>query len=237
MSELWAACLGHCEEWQLEALPDHASGFPPKFNLHPLRFVDHKIQAQSRKQPANKTASKSGRPGQWYFYDFGFLRSSTSDYSHPNLAFDRIVHSVDGFNCYLLVVDEFLRYAWVFLFASKKPPIDMMSAFLRVFGLADGGVLRCDQGGELAKSTRWHLHMLKEFNYKVEPTGADSPSQNGGVERFNQTLGTMTWALLYGVYSQRSIGPMRWYVDPLFPGDAQTAPKQAHALANTTKVA
>jgi hypothetical protein len=32
----------------------------------------------------------------------------------------------------------------------------------------------------------------------VEPTGADSPSQNGGVEHFNQTLGTMTHALLYG---------------------------------------
>jgi hypothetical protein len=26
-------------------------------------------------------------------------------------------------------------------------------------------------------------------------------------------------------------------VDPLFPGDGQTATKQAHALANTTKVA
>jgi hypothetical protein len=26
-------------------------------------------------------------------------------------------------------------------------------------------------------------------------------------------------------------------VDPLFPGDRQTTPKQAHALANTTKVA
>ncbi len=73
-----------------------------------------------------------------------------------------------------------------------------MSAFLRVFGLADGGVLQCDQGGELAKSTRWRSHMLKEFDYKVEWTGADSPSQIGGVERFNQTLGTMTWALLHG---------------------------------------
>jgi hypothetical protein len=40
--------------------------------------------------------------------------------------------------------------------------------------------------------------MLKEFNYKVEPTGAGSPSQNGAVERFNQTLGTMTRALMYG---------------------------------------
>ncbi len=98
LSELWAACLGHCEEWQLEALPDHANGLPPKFNLHPLQFVDHKIQARLRKQPANKTASKSGCPGQRYFCDFGFLRSSTSDYSCPNLATNRIVHSVYGFN-------------------------------------------------------------------------------------------------------------------------------------------
>ncbi len=105
---------------------------------------------------------------------------------------------MDGFNCYLLVVDEFLRYAWVFLCASKEQHIDKMSAFLWVFGLADGGVLQCDQGSELAKSTRWRSHMLKEFNYKVEPTGADSPSQNSGVERFNQMLGTMRRALLYG---------------------------------------
>jgi hypothetical protein len=40
--------------------------------------------------------------------------------------------------------------------------------------------------------------MLKEFNYKVEPTGTNSPLQNGGVEHFNQTLGMMTRDLLYG---------------------------------------
>ncbi len=43
LSELWAACLGHCEEWELEALPAHANGLSPKFNLHPMQFVDHKI--------------------------------------------------------------------------------------------------------------------------------------------------------------------------------------------------
>jgi hypothetical protein len=198
LSELWAACLGHCEEWQLEALPNHANGLPPKFNLYPLRFVDHKIQACLCKQPANKTASKLGHPGQQYFCDFRFIWSSTSDYSRSNPATDRITHSVDGFNCYLLVVDEFLHYAWVFLCASKEPPIDKMFTFLWVFGFIEGGVLQCEQGRELSKSTRWRLHMLMEFNCKVEPTGADSPSQNGGVERFNQTLGTMTRALLYG---------------------------------------
>jgi hypothetical protein len=40
--------------------------------------------------------------------------------------------------------------------------------------------------------------MLKEFNYKVKWTGANSLSQNGGVEHFNQTLGRMIHALLFG---------------------------------------
>jgi hypothetical protein len=56
------------------------------------------------------------------------------------------------------------------------------------------------KGGELAKSVHVQSHMLKEFNYKVEPTGANSPSQNGEVEHFNQTLGMMTCALLYRAF-------------------------------------
>ncbi len=30
--------------------------------------------------------------------------------------------------------------------------------------------------------------MINEFNYIVEPTGSDSPSQNGGAEIYNGTL-------------------------------------------------
>jgi hypothetical protein len=43
------------------------------------------------------------------------MRSSTLDYARPNKAIDRVVLLYDGFNSYLLVVDEALRYAWVFL--------------------------------------------------------------------------------------------------------------------------
>ena len=41
--------------------------------------------------------------------------------------------------------------------------------------------------------------MMKRHNYVVEPTGSDSPSQNGGAERMNGTLGVMLRTLLYGV--------------------------------------
>jgi hypothetical protein len=40
--------------------------------------------------------------------------------------------------------------------------------------------------------------MLDTFGYVVEPTGADSPSQNGGAEIYNNTLAVKTRTLLYG---------------------------------------
>jgi hypothetical protein len=40
--------------------------------------------------------------------------------------------------------------------------------------------------------------VLRDYAYKVEPTGADSPSQNGQVERYNKTLATIVRTLLYG---------------------------------------
>ncbi len=45
-----------------------------------------------------------------------------------------------------------------------------------------------DQGGKLARSADFCTTILKEFNYVVEPTGADSPLQNGGAEIYNDTL-------------------------------------------------
>ncbi len=40
--------------------------------------------------------------------------------------------------------------------------------------------------------------MLQDFGYVVEPTGADSPSQNGGTEIYNNTLAVKVRTLLYG---------------------------------------
>jgi hypothetical protein len=40
--------------------------------------------------------------------------------------------------------------------------------------------------------------MLEEFNYVVESTGAYSPSQNGAIEIYNNTLAVKVCMLLYG---------------------------------------
>jgi hypothetical protein len=41
--------------------------------------------------------------------------------------------------------------------------------------------------------------MLKDFGYVVKGTGADSPSQNGGAEIYNNTLAVKVRTLLYGL--------------------------------------
>jgi hypothetical protein len=88
--------------------------------------------------------------------------------------------------------------AWVFLTKSKDPPIDIVRAFLTLHGHSDGGCICTDQGGELASSGAFRDLLMREFSYSLEPTGADSPSQNGAVEIYNDKLGIRTRALLYG---------------------------------------
>jgi hypothetical protein len=50
----------------------------------------------------------------------------------------------------------------------------------------------------LASSGAFRDLLLGEFRYTLEPTGADSPSQNGAVEIYNDKFGIRTHALLYG---------------------------------------
>jgi hypothetical protein len=68
---------------------------------------------------------------------------------------------------------------------------------MKKFGIASG-VVQTNQGGELAHSAAFRDMMLREFGYVVEPTGADSPSQNGGAEIYNNTLAVKVRTLLYG---------------------------------------
>ena len=84
--------------------------------------------------------------------DYGFICSFTIDFSCPDPKHDRIVKSYDGFTSYLLVIDEALQYAWVFLCQSKEPPLEYVSEVLITYGCSNGGVIRCNQGDELARS-------------------------------------------------------------------------------------
>ena len=134
-ADLWQARLGHCSEWQMKVLPMSTTGTPDKFTPHPFASYDVYNQARIRKQPATrgKHPSRAVTASQRWFMDFGFLRSSQFDYSRPDKSKDRVVTSFDGYNSYLLVIDESTKYTWVYLCTSKEPPISLIEMHLDHF--------------------------------------------------------------------------------------------------------
>ena len=197
-SEVWMLRFGSPGEDQLSLLPGRVTGIPPGFQYHPFRFIDWKEEARIQKQAAQKSAERTTEIKRRYYMDFGFMQASTSTYGRPNKAEDRVVQSHDSFSSYLLVIDEASRYAWVFLTDDDKdPPTTIIDEFRTRFGHPDGGSIRTDQGGELARSSSF-TETIKGFHYLIEPTGADSPSQNGAVEIYNDKLGVRVRTLLYG---------------------------------------
>jgi hypothetical protein len=98
-----------------------------------------------------------------------------------------------------LVVDEASRYIWVFLTKFKEPPLDIIDTFLDRCGHELGESICTDQGGELACLFAFTDMLLRKHTYVIEPTGADSPLQNGAVEIYNAKLGVHTQTLIFGL--------------------------------------
>jgi hypothetical protein len=145
--------------------------------------------------------------------DFGFIRASSVDYSQPHITSDRVSESYDGYNSYLLIVDDKSAMSWVFPTKSKRSPIKLVHLFLGTLGRDRllGGFIWCNQGGELARSLAF-IHMaLTEYGYKIEPTGANSPSQNEQAEKWNNVFVVTTRTLLYGA----ALEPKYWSADLL----------------------
>ena len=86
----------------------------------------------------------------------------------------------------------------MFITKSKEPTLDIIDTFLDRFGHRNGGSIRSDQGGELARSFAYSDLLLQKHKYIVEPTGTDSQSQNGAVEIYNAKLAVRTRTLLFG---------------------------------------
>jgi len=190
--------FGSPGEQQLDLLPGNVTGIPPGFHCHPFRFIDWKEEARIQKQAAQWSAEQTTDCKRRFYMDFGFMRASTSNFTTPTKKDDRVVLSYNGFSSYLRIVDEASRFIWVFLMSAKEPPLDIVDAFLSRFGHAHGGSIRTDQGGELARSLVLSDLVLRTHNYVLEPTGADSPSQNGSVEIYNAELAVRARTLLYG---------------------------------------
>lgn len=194
--ELWHQRLGHAGDKVMTTIHKFVDGIP---DLQRGRNYLYKckccMKSKVKAAVKNKTTHTvtTGR-GQQFHMDFGFVRGtgfSTTDEK------GKIVTSRDGYNSYLIIVDSFTRYTWTFLSASKEPPLEIVKSFLDRNGLKTGTYrnIRCDQGGELARSSKFRA-TVQECGYTVEPAGAENSSQNGIAERPNQTFGDMLRSML-----------------------------------------
>ena len=100
--------------------------------------------------------------------DYGFVRGKQATKSENG----PLITSCDGYNCYLLIVDEYSRHLWIFLFADKSPPIATVTSFISNHGTTSGLLrVRTDQGGKLAKSIEFRK-CIQKAGYTLETISA-----------------------------------------------------------------
>ena len=183
--ELWHQRLMHPGKHCMDTIDKCTTGVPKltRNNLHSCRVCNE----MNIHKHYNKTTQQNNvlRFGDRFQMDFGFMSGKIDN---------KIVRSHEGYNCYLLIIDYYTRYTWVFLSKNKAPPLRTITQFLRTYGNTDGvRIIRTDQGGELARSTSFK-EVVTKAEYTIEITGADNSSQNGLAERPHRTLGDMVRA-------------------------------------------
>ena len=183
--ELWHQRLMHPGITCMDNLHKCVTGVPhlKRNSLHSCKICNEmNIRKKHNKQNTDKVVTRFAERFQM---DYGFMSAKIDN---------RIIRSHEGYNCYLLIIDYYTRYTWVFLSKNKAPPINTISQFLRTYGLTDGvRHVRTDQGGELARSAAFKA-TIQQAEYNIEITGADNSSQNGVAERPHQTLADMVRA-------------------------------------------
>ena len=224
--ELWHQRTGHAGHTVLRNLNKHAEGVPLLKGNAFYKCPSCMTGKLCTKRPYKKTSVQKhskeeeehgddmdiihGQPGQHYHIDFGFVRgqkpTTPTNSTHASKQHGKIVTSIDGYTCYVIVVDRITRYTWIFLSKSKKPPIETIRNLLNKFKSDDPHrTVRTDQGGELGHSTEFAA-MIAACGYSLEETGADASSQNGIAERPNRTYGQMMRCML----SSAELGPEFW---------------------------
>jgi transposase InsO family protein len=106
--------------------------------------------------------------------------------------------SLNGSKYFLLFVDDYSRYCWVYFLKSKSDVFAKFVKFKAVVELETGNrlkILRSDNGGEYT-SRQFEAYLAKE-GIKHQLTVPYTTQQNGVSERRNRTLMEMARCLLY----------------------------------------
>ena len=180
--ELWHQRLMHPGQTCMSNVDKCVTGIPT-LTRHPMHncMICNEMNI-TKTTSKDKPLTNVNKLGDQLQMDFGFMSAKENN---------KIIRSHGGYNCYLLIIDMFTRYLWIFLSKNKHPPVQVVRQFLRTYGNKEGTrVIRTDQGGELARSALFRK-TIQTAGYSIEVTGADNSSQNGIAERPHRTLANM----------------------------------------------
>ncbi|KAI3498732.1 hypothetical protein L1887_09191 [Cichorium endivia] len=180
---LWHARLGHVNFRILESMAtkEMVRGMPRI--KHPARVCEGCLVAKQARQSFPKEA-------QW-------RASSPLELVHADLCGPIAPQTIAGNHYFLLLVDDFSRYMWVFLLKTKDEAFSAFKEFntqMEGDGVHRLRTLRTDRGGEFTSQV--FEAYCKEKGIRRHLTAPYSPQQNGVVERRNRTVLGVTRSLL-----------------------------------------
>ena len=125
LHNLWHHHLCHIGKFATDNVDKLADSVPCLLARNPFfscqNCSDGKTTTKNKvysKDP-NRATKICGR----FIMDYGFVRGNDTIKSEDGL----LITSKDGYNYYLMIINKYSRYMWLFLFANKTPPIDTIN--------------------------------------------------------------------------------------------------------------
>ena len=189
--DLWHYRLGHPGHHTMKILHKHADGVPILKVKNPFFKCKNCYQNLTKNLKGYSLhKNEAVSPFQRIQMDFGFVSYKSKDGKGT------LLRSRQGFGSYLLIIDEYTRYIWVFPTKTKEPPIEVVDQFLMTYKLKEGmRRVRTDLGKELARSREFRA-LITKHGYVLETTAANSSFQNSKAERPHRTLANMMRSML-----------------------------------------
>jgi len=182
-SVLWHKRLGHFNYATLKRMADQQM-------THGLPDI--------QEQQIICEACQLGKQIRVVFPDNAYRALSKLQLVHTDVCGPMHNESLNGSKYFLLFIDDFSRYCWVYFLKSKSDVFVEFVKFKAAVELETGNklkILRSDNGGEYT-SRQFEAYLAKE-GIKHQLIVPYTPQQNGVSERRNKTLMEMARCLLY----------------------------------------
>ncbi|GJZ39769.1 zinc finger, CCHC-type containing protein [Tanacetum coccineum] len=182
----WHARLGHANFYTLEFMGKKrmVTGMP---------CVSHLKQLCSGCVVAKQMRQSFPNEAQW-------RASKPLELLHADLCGPITPQSTGGNRYFLLIVDDWCRYMWVYFLKSKDEALAKFKIFKAQVEMETEHkvkALRTDRGGEF--NSHAFVKFCQKEGIQRQTTAPYTPQQNGVVERRNRTVVEMTRSLLKGM--------------------------------------